>query len=294
MSIAPSELILNPDGSIYHLHLHPEEVATTILTVGDPDRVDLVASYLDRIEVTRQKREFKTVTGTLGKRRLTIISTGIGTDNIDIVFSELDALFNIDFKSRQIKKTPTSLQFIRLGTSGAIQEDIPVDSLLISSAALGLDSLLHHYDSQSIRESALENAFIKHMEWPAALNTPYAVKANARLLQQFQSDEAQCGITVTNVGFYGPQGRSLRLAPKNNSFNVQLSSFNYRTENGDQRITNLEMETSGIYGMAALLGHEALSMNAILANRATAQFSTNTEKTMRRLIGYTLDRLTHS
>lgn len=294
-TIPSSELILNPDGSVYHLHLHPEQLSDTIITVGDPDRVSQVSKHFDSIEFDQQKREFRTVTGKYKGKRITVISTGIGTDNIDIVFNELDALVNIDFQSRKPKSTHTQLNFIRIGTSGTIQSTIPVDSWLISAYAIGLDNLLHFYDSEAVRDIPLEQAFKNTVSWSKNLQ-PYCVAANADLLQHMASDRCLQGITMTNAGFYGPQGRRLRLAPSFTTFIKDLSAFQYQHQEGDvartiPQITNLEMETSGIYGLARLLGHRAISLNAILANRALGTFSKNPATTVDTLIIYTLDRL---
>ncbi|MEL6811782.1 MAG: nucleoside phosphorylase [Bacteroidota bacterium] len=287
MRIPESELILNPDGSIYHLNLKPGEIADTIITVGDPDRVSQVTQYFDTIEVDVGKREFKTQTGTYKGKRITVISTGIGTDNIDIVFNELDALVNIDFETRFIKEEHTQLSFIRIGTSGAIQADIPIDSVLISQKAIGFDSLVHFYADKNFLEEDLSEAFIKHTQWNPRKSAPYAVSADASLLSRFSASTFLKGITVTNVGFYGPQGRKLRLGLEDDNLNHKLEHFSYR----GQKITNLEMETSGIYGMSKLLGHKAISLNAILANRPLGVFSNKPGKTVDTLIRQTLDIL---
>ena len=287
MSIAASELILNEDNSIYHLNLKPHQIGHTIITVGDPDRVDMVAKHLDNIQLTVQKREFKTVTGTLADKQITIISTGIGTDNIDIVLNELDALVNIDFNTRLPKQNHTQLDIIRIGTSGAIQPDIPVDSILISETAIGLDSLLHFYKSEQIRDLDFENALASHTQWDKNKSKPYVVNGHDSLIAQFMSDETILGTTATNVGFYGPQGRHLRLKTSDPLMNQKLENFSFR----ESKITNLEMETAGIYGLAALLGHRAISLNAILANRANGTFSKTPDKTVKNLIEYTFDYL---
>ncbi|MEW7278546.1 nucleoside phosphorylase [Aquimarina sp. 2201CG1-2-11] len=287
MPIANSELILNEDGSIYHLHLKPEHLAQTIITVGDPDRVDQVTQHFDHIEFKIHKREFHTQTGAYKGRRITVISTGIGTDNIDIVFNELDALVNIDFSSREIKNNLTSLYIIRIGTSGAVQKDIPVDSFLISEAAIGFDSLLHFYDSNAIQSHDISKKLIQHLKWDKNKSTPYVVYGDRNLINHLLGDSIEKGITVTNVGFYGPQGRVLRLPLQDKELNDKIASFSYK----NKRITNLEMETAGIYGIAKLLGHKAISMNAILANRTTGEFSKTPQKTIDLLIKYTLDKL---
>ena len=287
MTLAPSEFILNEDGSIYHLHLQPHQIAQTIITVGDPDRVDTVTQHFDSIECSVQKREFKTTTGVYQGKRITVISTGIGTDNIDIVLNELDALVNIDFKTRMLKPEHTALQIIRLGTSGSIQKDIPVDAVLLSEKALGFDALLHFYQSKTVRDQDLEQAFVTHTNWNQEKSIPYAVSANASLLKHFKTEAHYTGITATNVGFYGPQGRQLRLKTEDSALNNKLETFEHKGE----RITNLEMETSGIYGLSTLLGHQALSINAILANRATGVFSKNPANTVNQMILAAFDRI---
>ena len=287
MTLAPSELILNEDGSIYHLHLLPEQIADTIITVGDPDRVEHVTRHFESVEFSTQKREFKTQTGLYKGKRLTVISTGIGTDNIDIVLNELDALANIDFKSRCIKGNLKALNIIRLGTSGSIQQDIPVDSVLISKKTLGFDALLHFYESDSLRDRALEDAFIKHTNWNPEKSKPYCISADQKLFNHFIEDTIFSGITATNIGFYGPQGRKLRLNTQDPQMNKKLETFSFSGES----ITNLEMETSGIYGLSLLLGHRALSINAILANRAKETFSSKPSQTVDAMIIWALDRI---
>ncbi len=285
--IAASELILNPDGSIYHLNLRPEHIADTIITVGDPDRVDTVTKHFDTIEFTTHKREFKTTTGTFQNKRISVISTGIGPDNIDIVFNELDALVNIDLESRTLKKTHTKLDIIRIGTSGSIQSNIPVDSFLISKYGLGLDGMIHAYECEHILEQPIEDAFILHTNWNHRKARPYVVKNSSELEMKLKSDQTVLGFTATAVGFYGPQGRVLRLPIKNADLNSKMDSFTYHGTS----ITNLEMETSAIYGMSKLLGHNALSMNAIIANRANGTFSDDPKRTVEKLITYTLQKL---
>jgi uridine phosphorylase len=287
MSIKASELILNPDGSVYHLNLRPEHLATTIITVGDPDRVDSITKHFDSVEFQTKKREFHTQTGTYKGKRITVISTGIGTDNIDIVFNELDALVNIDLETRQIKSQLTQLEIIRIGTSGSIQKEIPIDAFLISDYAAGFDSLLHFYQSEHIQFPEISDALVKHTDWFDKKSEPYVVKSDDDLLKKFSSNKTHKGFTATNVGFYGPQGRVLRLPVQDAGLNDKLASFNYK----GMSITNLEMETAGIYGLSKLLGHKALSMNAIIANRATGEFTQNPKKVVDDLIAYTLDKL---
>lgn len=287
--LTSSEFILNEDGSIYHLHLKPGDIAHTIITVGDPDRVEDVSKHFDSIEVDVHRREFKTNTGTYKGKRITVISTGIGTDNIDIVFNELDALVNIDFKSRTIKQQHTTLEFVRIGTSGSIQPDIPLDSFVASEIAIGFDNLLHFYKDVDFLDDNFSEAFKSQMQWNAHKSSPYVVTADTSLLERFSEKPFRTGITATNVGFYGPQGRTLRLQLEDSRLNEKLQSFQYN----NHVITNLEMETSGIYGMAKLLGHNAISLNAILANRVSGTFSSTPKQTIDNLIVTTLDLLTH-
>ncbi len=286
-SISDSELILNPDGSIYHLNLLPKDIASTIITVGDPNRVSQVTKHFDSIEIEKGRREFLAHTGYYKQKKITVISTGIGTDNIDIVFNELDALVNIDFHTRKVKNERKQLDFIRIGTSGTIQSNIPVDSFLMSERAVGFDGLLHFYDAGQARNQKLERELNQFLRWKAQDIIPYAVDSDEELKRVFSSNRIRYGITATNSGFYGPQGRSLRLKPKLLDFNDQLAAFRYENE----LITNLEMETAGIYGLAKLHGHRAISLNAILANRATGEFSKNAFLTVENLIKYTLEKL---
>lgn len=287
MPIEASELILNPDGSVYHLNLRPEHISKTIITVGDPDRVNSVTKYFDTVEFQTRKREFRTQTGTYKGKLITVISTGIGTDNIDIVFNELDALVNIDLEKREIKPQLTSLEIIRIGTSGSIQKNIPIDSFLISDHAVGFDSLLHFYQSENIQYHDISMALVKHTNWHRSKSMPYVVKCDDSLMARLSSEKTVKGFTATNVGFYGPQGRILRLPIQDRELNDKLASFDYE----GMAITNLEMETAGIYGLAKLLGHKALSMNAIIANRATREFTSRPNEVMDELIKYTLEKL---
>lgn len=285
--IAPSELILNPDGSIYHINLKPEHVAKNIIFVGDQNRVAKVAKHFDTIEFQTQKREFKTITGTFKNTKFTVISTGIGPDNIDIVINELDALVNIDLESRTIKKEHTSLNIVRIGTSGSLQSEIPVDSIVLAKYGIGFDGLLHAYDCEHILEKDMENAFIEHTNYSTRKSRPYIVKNSNKIEKKLMSDEIFSGITATAGGFYGPQGRILRLAIQDPKLNKNIDSFIF---NGI-KITNLEMETSAIYGLSKLLGHQAVSMNAIIANRANLTFSKDPYLAVENLIKYTLNKL---
>ena len=278
-AIPPSELIINPDGSIFHLHVRPEDLASTVLLVGDPGRVKMVSDRFDSIRVTKQNREFLTHTGRVGDKEITVMSTGIGTDNIDIVLNELDALVNIDLTNRMPKSQTTNLNLIRLGTSGALQPDVPVDSFLLSSHGLGLDGLLHFYRSEKVVDSVLTEAFIEQTNWPNGLNTPYMVEGGSDLLGKL-SGTFPMGITATACGFYGPQGRVLRLPARVPDLNERLTAFRH----GNHRITNFEMETSALYGLGAMLGHQCATVCAIIANRIQKAYSSNYKLAVEKLI----------
>lgn len=278
--IAESELIINPRGAIYHLDLRPEEIAGTVITVGDPDRVKEVSKHFDSVEVKRQHREFITHTGFVGKKRLTVLSSGIGPDNIDIVVNELDALVNIDFETREIKKETKSLNIIRIGTSGSLQADIPVDSFVASTHGLGVDNLLNFYrHEQNDEEQQLLHSFVTHTQVHGQIGNPYITSGAGSLIKHFVKNFHQ-GITVTCPGFYGPQGRILRLGVKNPNLINRLTDFRF----GQHRITNFEMETSAIYGLGKLLGHSCLAINAIVANRVKKEFSKDGKATVEKLI----------
>jgi uridine phosphorylase len=275
-----SELIINPDGSIYHLKLKPGELAGTVLLVGDPGRVETVSALFDRIDFKRQNREIVTHTGWIGDKRITVLSTGMGTDNIDIVLNELDALVNIDFKTRLPKQELTKLNLIRLGTTGSVQAEIPVNSFIVSEYGLGIDTVLNFYSGRNeLFDEELSGEFIKQTNWDTALGRPYVVKANAELISFF-SDGFVKGFTATAPGFYGPQGRVLRAALMHPDLNDRISSFEYR----GLRITNFEMETSALYGLSAILGHRAVTICLVIANRATGKFNDDYKKTMKELI----------
>jgi uridine phosphorylase len=288
MQLSASELILNADSSIYHLNVLPEDLAHTVIVVGDQNRVPLVSKYFDTLELEKGKREFITHTGTLNGMRISVVSTGIGTDNIDIVMNELDALVNIDFKTRAIKENKTSLDIIRIGTSGGIQPDIELDSFVLSEYAIGFDNVLHFYESEHIQYPEMQLAFIDHTDWSVYKSIPYVVESDLQLTEKLRSGRVILGFTGTNTGFYGPQGRRLRLLLEDNDLNSKISSFEYQ----GRKITNMEMETSAIYGLAKLMGHRAASMNCILANRITGEFSKDPAKTIDALIRYTLEKLT--
>ena len=285
-----AELIVSGEGRIYHLNIHAEDIAPTILLVGDPQRVPMVSAHFDKVTFTAHKREFVTHTGYLNGKRISVVSTGIGPDNIDIVLNEIDALFNIDFERRVAKEVHTPLTFIRLGTSGSLQADIPVDSIVLSAFGLGMDNLLHSYkDSPKVREQAMEEAFITHTQWYMDKGHPYIVKGSKALLQRFDSPTVFKGITATAPGFYAPQGRRLRLTPEDDQLNEKLASYCFE----NHRVTNMEMETAAIYGLSKLLGHQALSMNAIIANRPAGTFSADPGKAVEKLIRYALSMVTN-
>lgn len=285
--IKDSELILNPEGSVYHLNLKPENIANDIIFVGDQDRVESITKYFDSVEFSIQKREFKIQTGTYKGKRLTVISTGIGPDNIDIVLNELDALVNIDFKTKTVKPELTSLNIVRVGTSGSLQADIPVDSLLMSIFAIGTDNMLRSYDLQNLQNQSIEKAFVNHTNWDLSKGLPYVVAADNDLIAKFKADTVFEGITVTAGGFYGAQGRVLRLKLNDELLNDKIDSFEF----DGLKATNLEMETAAIYGLSKLLGHKALSLNAIVANRKNGTFSADPYKTIDELIQFTLNKI---
>jgi len=286
MRIPESDLIINPDGSIYHLNLLPEDIADTVITVGDPDRVSEVTKHFDSIDIKKGKREFITHTGYLGKKRITVASTGIGTDNIDIVLNELDALVNIDFNTRTINKSLRSLKIIRIGTSGAVQPDIPMGTILASSYGLGMDALMNYYVSQpNTEESLLLHEIKTHLRDLNHIN-PYLTSASQSLLASVGKD-LPTGITITAPGFYAPQGRIVRAQNSVPNFINLMNTFKSQAN----RITNLEMETAGIYALARILGHEAISINAILASRVNFEFSKDPNKIVDQAIKMVLERL---
>ena len=285
--IKSSELILNPDGSVYHLNLLPENIAHDIIFVGDQNRVEKITQFFDTIEFSTQKREFKTQTGTIKGKRITVMSTGIGPDNIDIVMNELDALVNIDLVTRKPKENLTSLNIIRIGTSGSLQADIPCDSFVMAKFGLGLDNMLRSYLIDEVSIPEMEDAFIKHTNWDLRKGKPYIIPCSEELEKLIESEKIHKGITATAGGFYGPQGRVLRLNIQDESLNSKMDNFNFE----DNRITNLEMETGAIYGLGKLLGHNCLSLNAIIANRASGTFSEDPYKAVDELIAYALEKL---
>jgi uridine phosphorylase len=283
--IAESELIINDRGAIYHLDLTPDEIAENIITVGDPSRVEEVSKYFDKVEVTRHHREFVTHTGWLGKKRISVVSTGIGTDNIDIVFNELDALVNIDFSNRTIKDELKHLNIIRVGTSGSLQADIPVDSFVASTHGLGIDNLMNFYiHENNEQDKQLLHSFVTQTQLNGRCSHPYIAGASMNLMKHFVEGYHQ-GITVTCPGFYGPQGRVLRLGVTNPQLIDRLSDFRF----GHHRITNFEMETAGIYGLGKALHHNCLSLSAIVANRIHKNFSADGLALIEKLISRTLE-----
>lgn len=283
-AIAPSELIITNRGSVYHIDCRPEEIANTVLTVGDPDRVSAVSKHFDTIEYKNQHREFITHTGTIGGKRLTVISTGIGPDNIDIVMNELDALVNIDLETRKVKEELTSLNIIRLGTSGALQADIAVDSFVASAGAIGLDNLLNYYKLENNEEEKqIMQAFNIHTQ-VNSVTTPYMAMASMKLLKEF-TDGYHHGITITCPGFYGPQGRVLRMPLALPHLINSLTDFSY----GNHRITNFEMETSAIFGMGRILNHHCLALNTIVANRIVKEFSSDGAAAVEKMIVKSLE-----
>lgn len=287
--IKPSELILNPDGSIFHLHLKPENISDRIILVGDPARVDTIASHFSKIDFSTQNREFKTVTGWYNEKQLTLVSTGIGTDNIDIVINELDALANIDLKKREIKAEHRSLHIVRIGTSGGLQIDLPVNSFVVSQKSIGFDGLLNFYAGRKkVTDLEFEKAFREYTGWDASLPSPYVTDASEELCAKFTSAEFSKGVTISAPGFYGPQGRELRIPLAYPHLNEKIESFRFN----DLRITNFEMECSAIYGLSKLLGHQALTVCLIIANRVSLTANENYRDEMKRLIKLVLDKLT--
>lgn len=285
--IPKSELVLNNDGSVYHLSLHPENIAKTIILVGDPSRVSMVSKYFDDIDFSQSNREFVTHTGKIGKKRISVISTGIGTDNIDIVLNELDALVNIDLKKRIIKENLTSLNFIRIGTSGSLQPNIDVDTFLLTKYALGLDGLLHFYDFNNKNLVELQEKFINQLKWNENFAKPYFVESDCKLYELLNSDLVYTGITATAPGFYAPQGRELRVPIFDNELQEKLASFSFN----NYKIANFEMETSAIFGLSKLMKHKAATICAIIANRAAKRYSKDHSIAIKELIKYVLEKI---
>ncbi len=286
--IEKSELILNADGSIFHLHLKPDNLADNILLVGDQARVDAVALLFDSIDFSTQNREFRTVTGTYKGTRFTVLSTGIGTDNIDIVLNELDALVNIDLDKREIKKEKKSLNIVRIGTSGGLQSDLPVNSFVVSQKSIGFDGMLNFYaNREQVCDMPFEKAFRQFTGWEESLPTPYVVDASNRLVAKFNDNEFVKGVTISAPGFYGPQGRVLRLPLAMPDLNRSIEKFSF----DNLKITNFEMESSAIYGLSKMLGHHALAVCLIIANRMAGQANENYHPEMKMLIEKVLNAL---
>ena len=289
MKFRESELIINKDGSIFHLHLHPEDIANDIILVGDPGRVEVVASFFENIELKKQNREFYTITGSFKGKRITVISTGIGTDNIDIVVNELDAIANIDLKTRTKNKVHKTLNLIRIGTSGSLQADVNVDTFLMSRRSIGFDGLLNFYENRnSVSDLEFEEAFKNHVDWNKLLPSPYVVDASEELVNKLDGKNITKGITISAPGFYGPQGRKLRLPIIDPEINDKIEAFEFK----GQKITNYEMESSAIFGLSKLMGHNAITICAIIANRTKGEYSKDYKPIIKELIRTVLERLT--
>lgn len=288
-TLEASELVLNPDNSVYHLALKNEDIADDVLLVGDPGRVREVAAFFDTIELERSHREFNTITGFYRGKRISVLSTGIGTDNIDIVLNELDAAVNIDLESRALKEKKRVLNLVRLGTCGALHEDLPVDSFIVSSHGIGFDGLAHYYAHEFKKEEKdLASAFAEQSKWPVFLSRPYVAAASPHLAKKL-GKKLQHGMTATATGFYGPQGRALRLGLSIPDMHERLRSFSY----AGHRVLNFEMETSALYFLASALGHHALTICTVVANRSIMEFSKDYKAAVRNMIGLCLDRLTN-
>lgn len=286
--IAESELIINEDGSVFHLHITPEQLADKIILVGDPGRVKLAASFFDSVECEVESREFRTTTGMYQGKRLSVISTGIGTDNIDIVMNELDALVNVDFETRLPKTDKKSLEIIRVGTSGSLQADIPIDSFLISEKSLGFDGLLNFYEGRNaVSDIDFEKAFTTFVNWNDLLAKPYVVDSSNEMVERIHSDQTIKGVTISAPGFYGPQGRIIRLNTMDNDLNDKIADFRF----GTYKVTNYEMESSAIAGLSLLMGHKATTVCAIIANRPLGTSSPDYKKTIKALLSYVIDRI---
>ena len=288
--IPESELIINPDGTVFHLHLHPEELADNVILVGDPGRVQMIASFFDKdsIEFERESRELHTITGRYHGKRVSAISTGMGTDNIDIVMTELDALANIDFETRLPKKEHRTLTLLRIGTSGAIRPEIPLGSYVFSRMSVGFDGVLNWYaDGEKVREDDIEQAFVQYMNWPERFAIPYFVKSSEKLAERFK-DFTIPGVTMSAPGFYGPQGRSVRMKLTVPDLIRRMEGFSF----GEWKITNIEMESSALAGMAAILGHEAGTVCLIIANRHIFESNPDYKPLMKELVKKSLDALT--
>ena len=289
MEYGPSELVLNPNGSIYHLSLFPGQVADTVIIVGDPGRVEMVSAFFDSIELRTANREFVTHTGSYRGKRITVISSGIGTDNIDIVMNELDALVNIDLERRDPRPEKRSLDLFRLGTTGGLQRDIPLDSIILSRYACGFDAVLNFYaDRNRVSDLQMEKAFRDHTGWDPCLPDPYFVRSSDELFSLFPGD-VHSGITISAPGFYGPQGRKIRLSPLDPHLNDRLETFRYE----GMRILNYEMESSALFGLARLLGHRAITLCTMIASRTSLEFTGDHRSGVDNLINFTLEHISH-
>ena len=288
--IKSSELIINEDGSIFHLHLKPEQLADNVILVGDPGRVESIAKLLTDIEFKVQNREFVSTTGRYNNRRITVVATGIGTDNIDIVVNELDALANINLTTREINPDFRKLNLVRIGTSGGLQDYLPVNSFVVSEKAIGFDGLLNFYARRNeVSDLPFEEAFRKHTYWGKQLTSPYVVNCSETLFSKIHQEDTHAGVTISAPGFYGPQGRVLRLPLADPDLNEKIESFQFE----GKKITNFEMECSAIYGLSKLLGHDALTICLIIANRVNKEANSNYHPSMESLIKLVLDRITH-
>lgn len=287
MRFPESELVLNPDGSTYHLHLKPGELADKVITVGDPQRVAAISQHFDSVEQRTTNREIVTHTGYYGGVRITVLSTGMGAGGVEIIMNELDALVNIDLKRREPKERHTSLQILRLGTSGALLPELPLNSIVASELALGMDGMLYFYDGEGVLETEVAQAFTTQTDWRPPLPYPYFVKAGKTLLERFATDDIYRGITYTAPGFYAPQGRVLRYK-LGVDIHEKIARFSYQNKG----IANFEMETAVIYGLGKLLGHQALSLNCIIANRALKNFNANYHQAMDDMVKWALERWT--
>lgn len=286
--IPSSELIINADGSVFHLHLRPEQLADKVFLVGDPARVDMVASRFERIECNVSSREFHTITGYYQGKRITVVSHGIGTDNIDIVLNELDALANIDFETRQIKDELRQLTLVRVGTSGGLQDETPIGSYVAAVHSVGFDGVLYFYaDSQRVRHRAFEEALIQQLDWQLEGLRPYVVPADSSLIEQICGSDILRGNTIAANGFYGPQGRQLRLALQDPGLNAKIQAFDYE----GLRLTNYEMESSSLAGLAALMGHRAMTVCCIIAGRKAQNMNTDYKGSIEGLIDLVLERI---
>lgn len=287
-TIPASELAIHPDGSVFHLHVKPEQLADRVVLVGDPARVSVVASFFDSVECEVSSREFHTITGSYKGKRITVLSHGIGTDNIDIVLNELDALANIDFETRAIKKEFKQLTLVRIGTSGGLQEFVPVGTYVAAEKSIGFDGVLYFYaNSANVRDSELESELIKQLDWKIEGLHPYVVSADKSLIEQITKDDIIRGTTIAANGFYGPQGRELRLPLADPQLNKKIEAFNHK----GRKITNFEMESSSLAGLAALMGHRAMTVCCIIAGRVSHQMNTNYKGSLEGLIKLVLERI---